>query len=483
MKRLLFISSVQSEFRDERRSLQSFIESNHLLNQHFTVFRFEGSNSKDFGPEALYMAKVRQCSVIVSLIGKSYGWEHPSDGISPTEREFNLATECRKTRLVFVKELHGKKRESKMAALLARISKQVKHSTFESEEELNTQVYDSLVDYLEEEGIIRKKPFDAAACEGAALKDISPEHISRFLQAARSERRASLSPSASPQDVLTHLSLVDGNRPTNAAILAFGRDPQRFVASALVKCAHYKGSLPHKPILDQKHLGGTLFEQVDGAVAFVLSAIARSVGLRAKGAAAPVSHEIPEAAISELIVNAVAHRGYGSAASVQVSVFPDRVEVSNPGRLPDSLTPEGLLEPHSSEPPNPLIMRPLYLAHYVESLGTGTLDVARLCSDAHLPVPSFEQRGGTFVATLFRDWLTPELLAGLGLNERQANTISVLWREGRFTNTRYREVSGASVATTKRDLLVLMDCSLVQPQGAGRGAYYQINLKRPEIGS
>jgi ATP-dependent DNA helicase RecG len=66
--------------------------------------------------------------------------------------------------------------------------------------------------------------------------------------------------------------------------------------------------------------------------------------------------------VREAIVNAVAHRDYASAASVQVSVFADRVEVWNPGMLPPPLTPERLREPHSSLPRNARICEALFLA-------------------------------------------------------------------------------------------------------------------------
>lgn len=54
---------------------------------------------------------------------------------------------------------------------------------------------------------------------------------------------------------------------------------------------------------------------------------------------------------------------------------------------------------------------PLYLAHYIESLGTGTLDVIRLCRKANFPIPDFVQRGNQFVVTLWRNWLTKEFLS------------------------------------------------------------------------
>lgn len=109
--------------------------------------------------------------------------------------------------------------------------------------------------------------------------------------------------------------------------------------------------------------------------------------------------------VREAIVNAVAHRDYTSNGSVQVMLFADRLEVWNPGALPPDLTLRMLREPHGSIPANPLIAESLYLAQYIERMGTGTEDMINRCRAAGLPEPEFGLRGG-FVVTLRR---RPEL--------------------------------------------------------------------------
>jgi len=139
--------------------------------------------------------------------------------------------------------------------------------------------------------------------------------------------------------------------------------------------------------------------------------------------------------------------------------------------------------PHPSIPRNPLISEPLFLAHYVERAGTGTLDMIALCRAAGLPEPEFRQDGGQFVQTLWRDWLTPDVLIALGLSERQRKAMLVARQERRMTNSRYQEVTGASRPTAKRDLEDLVSKGLLRVIGAGRGTYYEVPRKRPINGS
>jgi len=101
------------------------------------------------------------------------------------------------------------------------------------------------------------------------------------------------------------------------------------------------------------------------------------------------------------IVNAVAHRDYTSNGSVQVMLFSDRLEVWNPGALPPSLTLDKLRKPHSSVPANPLLAESLYLAKYIERMGTGTGDMIQDCRNAGLPEPDFSLTDG-FVTTVHR---------------------------------------------------------------------------------
>jgi predicted HTH transcriptional regulator len=208
-------------------------------------------------------------------------------------------------------------------------------------------------------------------------------------------------------DVLFHLHMVRDDRPTNAAMLLFGRDPQRFLPSAEVRCMHFHGTEVQRPVPFYRVFKGTLFEQVSLAADFVLSKLNRSVGTRAESNQAPVRYEIPPDVIREAIVNAIAHRDYTSAGAVQVSVFADRVEVWNPGTLLAPLTPESLRRAHGSIARNPRVCEALFLARYIEKFGTGTLMMIRESLAHALPEPDFAQRGDEFTIALWREWVRP----------------------------------------------------------------------------
>ena len=396
----IFISSAQKEFAEERAALRDYLRGDALLRRFFEAFLFEEVPAADRRSDELYLDEVERCDIYVGLFGNEYGFED-AQGVSPTEREFELATQGHKHRLIFVEGVDDMPKHPKMQALIRRAGAQVIRRRFATSAELITGVYAALVQYLETKQLIRSGPFDAAVCADATLADLSNERIQRFVNIARRARGFPLAEDTAPQDVLEHLNLLRQGHPTHAAVLLFGDTPQRFLISSEIKCAHFHGVEVRKPIPSYQVYKGTVFELVDQAVDFVLSKINLAVGTRAESTQAPVAYEMPPEVVREAIVNAVAHRDYTSSGSVQVMLFSDRLEVWNPGTLPPSPTLAQLRQPHGSVPGNPLLAEPLYLTQYIERMGTGTGDMIERCRKAGLPEPEFELTDG-FVTTLRR---------------------------------------------------------------------------------
>lgn len=473
-RKTIFVSSVQKEFQAERRVIKDFMLNDPLLRRFFDVFLFEDLPAQDRRPDDAYLAEVGRSDVYVGLFGNEYGFED-SDGLSPTEREFNEATASGKTRLIFVKAGNDKARHHKMLRLINKTGGQLIRRRFASPPDLTAALYAALVEYLERSGGLRTLPFDVSACHRASLDDLSFEKIKAFLVAAKRERNYFLPPNTGRDKALAHLNLLDDGRPTHAAVLLFGKEPQRFLLTSEVKCLHFHGTRVEKPIPSYQIYKGTVFDLVDQSLDFVLSKISRRVGTRAHSIQAPVEYELPLEAVREAIVNAVAHRDYTSNASVQVMLFADRLEVWNPGELTPPLTPDLLRQPHPSIPRNPLIAEPLYLARYIEKAGSGTLDMIERCRTAGLPEPDFEQRAGQWVVTLWRDWLTADCMASLELNERQQKAITHLKTTGRIGNTEYQKLLGVAKRTAHRDLMALVEKGILEKVGiTGKGTVYMI---------
>ena len=370
------------------------------MRRFFEVFLFEDVPASDRRPDEAYLDEVVRCDIYVGILGKEYGFED-EQGVSPTEREFDRATKANKHRLIFVKSARERDRHPKMLTLVGRAQAGLVRRRFATLAELVAGLYAALVHYLEARELLRFGPFDAAHCSGATLDDLDVDGMYRFIRIARRTRQLPLPPETPPADLLRHLNLLSRGRLTNAAVLLFGRAPQRFLISSEVKCAHFHGTEVSKPIPSYQVYKGTVFKLVDQAVDFVLGKIARAVGTRANSVQAPVAYEIPKEVVTEAVVNAVAHRDYTDNSSVQIMLFADRLEILNSGHLPPPLTVEKLRVAHQSLPGNPLIAESMYLLRYIERMGTGTVDMIRRCAEVGLPEPEFDVGAG-FLTRIWR---------------------------------------------------------------------------------
>jgi len=164
--------------------------------------------------------------------------------------------------------------------------------------------------------------FDSQICKEATLGDIDKEKIRWFLRKAKVERSLDIDSSASSTEALKRLNLLIDNKPTNTAILMFGKNPQRFFIQSEVRCARFKGIEAVKPFIDMKVINGSIYKQIDQAEKFILFNIKKSAWIEEGKIERQEKWEYPPDAIREAIINAIAHRDYNSPANMHISIDP-----------------------------------------------------------------------------------------------------------------------------------------------------------------
>lgn len=288
---------------------------------------------------------------------------------------------------------------------------------------------------------------------GLGIDAIDEGAVSRFVELAR-ERGVSAEDPA--RAVLERLHLLRGDELTVAATLLFAREPQGPLPQATVRASARRGAFEEAATLE-----GTVFQQVEGAAAFVARNLRQRVSR--ENLVRQETPELPSAAVREVIVNALAHRDYRSTAPVQLRVDDGGLSVWNPGHFAPPITPAMLRQEHPSVPTNPLLARALYLAGYLEEWGTGTLRVIEAMRAASQPDPLFEEtRGGIGVRLPF---------AGTDdarLNERQASLLEAVQYGGVFTTAEHAARTGVAHRTALQDILDLESLGFVERRGRGK---------------
>ncbi len=415
LKYKVFISSVQSEFAQERQRIFDFIRTDELIGQHFEPFIFEQIAAQDTNPRQLYIDEASSCQVYLLLIGKRYGNILP-EGISPTEKEYQAAGKSNAWRVAFISDMDGQKREEEEERFFRTVRNELSYRVFSNPSVLVSLVKQSLYAYLKYKGVIQTLSFDEQTRDDASMADIDAKKIKDFLHQARQKRGFPLSEDSDPMTVLKHLRLLRQDKPSNGALLMFANDPQYFFPSAVVKCAWFLGTETVKPIEDYKTFEGSVAEQISQATSWVMSKLSVRFGQRNVEAQNEVEFELPRSVIFETIVNAVAHRDYNSTGSVQVSVFRNRIVVRNPGTLPVELTKADLMKEHGSYPHNPYLAEVMYQMGYIEKYGTGITENIRRMQEARLLAPEIDL-SAEFVTTIWRENIGTNVATNVGTND------------------------------------------------------------------
>lgn len=162
-------------------------------------------------------------------------------------------------------------------------------------------------------------------------------------------------------------------------LVIFGKEPQRRLPQSGIVFAVFEGDQLGESLLDKQQITGTLPELIQQTTTKIRLFLPRPSTISGlKRQETPV---IPEAVIREALVNAVCHRDYSIATRrITVYLFHDRLEITSPGRLANTLTIEKMLTGNSAIR-NPFILRYLDNMKFIDGLGRGVPMIKRMMGE------------------------------------------------------------------------------------------------------
>lgn len=234
--------------------------------------------------------------------------------------------------------------------------------------------------------LLRKqgRHWDGVPLPHVAIGDLDSKALAAFRQQAlRSQRLSPEVLAESDAVLLEKLHLLEGTYLKRAAVLLFHPEPERLITGAWVKVGFFENNVDLR-FQDEVH--GNLLAQASEVIA-VLKAKYLKASISYEGLQRLETYPVPEAALREAILNAVVHKDYGSGVPIQISVYPDRLMVWNPGQLPAGWTVERLLHKHASQPFNPYLANAFFRAGLIEAWGRGFERILEACRVEGLPEP------------------------------------------------------------------------------------------------
>ena len=182
--------------------------------------------------------------------------------------------------------------------------------------------------------------------------------------------------------------------PANAYALLTGK----MQIQPTIQCAVFKGKT-RAYFVDRREFSGPIQDQVQLAFQYVLEKI--NMGMQIKGIYRQDVYELPINSVRELIANAVAHRNYLEPGNIQVAIFDDRLEVTSPGMLLNTVSIKKMIEGYSRLR-NPAIANAFAYMKIIEKWGTGIPRILRECKEYGLKKPELIDFDGDFRVNMYR---------------------------------------------------------------------------------
>lgn len=322
--------------------------------------------------------------------------------------------------------------------------------------------------------------FDKRICKDFRFpEDFDSAFFKTFCTAAGiSMLRGETIPDLLPEEnILRNLDLLEGsNGFKSAVVLLFAKDVQRFHSQAITRCLLFKGT-NKTHIIDDKTYGGNLVQQYEQAYKYILSKLNLSYIIKGGGPRKEVL-EIPETVFKESLINSLCHRDYYEHGAVtHVEIFDDRVVISNPGGLVNSVSKQEFGIKSFSR--NPLVFAMFQRMNLVEKVGSGINRMRDEMRSAGLPEPVYSL-DGMFTATFYRpvefaDWKSK---IQEEVNDTQLAILELINQNQHITIREMAELLQVATRTIERNTARLKDTGLLTRHGSDKDGYYQINMKR-----
>lgn len=241
--------------------------------------------------------------------------------------------------------------------------------------------------------ILRKRgaSWDNMPLPGFTLNDIDDDLVQRFKTLAAKKGRIDDSVlSESKADLMEKLRLTNAGHYTNAAMLLFSKDPDRWQLGAYTKIGFFETDAD---LQYQDEIHGSILEQIDKIIE-VLHLKFMKAKITYEGIQRIERYIVPDAALREALLNALCHKQYESGIPIQISVYDDCLYIANCGRLPENWTIDSLMSKHASKPYNPSIANVFYLAGLIENWGRGVEKICQACREDESPLPEYTVHPG-----------------------------------------------------------------------------------------
>lgn len=189
----------------------------------------------------------------------------------------------------------------------------------------------------------------------------------------------------------------------------------------------------------------------------------------------------PIEVVRELVVNALVHRTYTTRGDIFINIFPDRMEIHSPGRLPFGVTPKNILS--QSIRRNEHLSKIFYDLGLMEKEGSGyDLVYAKLLGSGK-PLPIVKETDERVAVIVKKQFVSKEVVRLMdkasnefSLKQKELISLGLLAQQQSYTAIEISSILNQNEEVGLRNWLGrLIDLELVVKTGKGKGTQYAVN--------
>lgn len=190
--------------------------------------------------------------------------------------------------------------------------------------------------------------------------------------------------------------------------------------------------------------------------------------------------ELPEDALREALLNAIAHRDYFSPSHIQVNIFKNSVEIINPASYPQNITIEDLLS--GSHPKNVFLFSMMQRADLVEKIGSGIKRINDSMKEYRLSSPVIEYKNIWFRIVFerpdlqknsYQQRMSPD--RGVeNLSDKQTIIVDLIKKNPSITKKQIQKVGGLSKKSVEYNIQKLKKMGVLRRVGFAKGGHWEI---------
>lgn len=315
-------------------------------------------------------------------------------------------------------------------------------------------------------------------------KDADKEKLTALLQYLRTSNRVSdFVKQKEDKELLDYyfLTVEESDKMTNLGVLFIGTQSQRgrLMNAPVVQCIQFDqyGDKVRKYLIDDFTKNPQeIIEAIWNNVPVWRESNEISDGLFRK--------EIPaydEAVIRELTCNALVHRPYTVRGDIFINIYPDRIEVINPGALPLGVTPQNIL--HKTVKRNEHFANLCYALQMMEREGSGYDKMYEVLLSNGKQIPKVEEGDDYVKAIVERRIISQEAIkvirCALQMTELRQKQIICLGLIAQHESVSATSLIKLLNLKNRNELSPwldkLVDCGIVETSGKNRGKEYRVN--------